>query len=221
MGDESEGTQKLFALSAPLIDTLKKGKTLVVDELDSKLHPMIMRFINVLFHSTETNPNNAQLIFATHDTNLLNQRFFRRDQICFTEKDQYGSTDLYSLADYEWDEDSENSYKRDYFKGKYFIGELFLEKMMARDKPFTAIDYDTSISRKQYQDMLSALLKKPYQKNSETMYEDLQKSGGKQEDAINHAKTLLSIYGNKTDYADQNPSTTVHELVIALNDYLN
>jgi AAA15 family ATPase/GTPase len=131
MEDESEGTQKLFALSAPLIETLKKGKTLVVDELDSKLHPMIMRFIINLFHSTETNPNNAQLIFATHDTNLLNQRFFRRDQIFFTEKDQYGSTDLYSLADYEWDEDklsSENSYKRDYFKGKYgaipFIGEL-------------------------------------------------------------------------------------------------
>jgi hypothetical protein len=69
--------------------------------------------------------------------------------------------------------------------------------------------------------MLSALLNKPYQKNSETMYEDLQKSGGKQEDAINHAKTLLSIYGNKTDYADQNPSTTVHELVIVLNEYLN
>ncbi len=131
--DESEGTQKLFALSAPLIETLKKGETLVVDELDSKLHPMIMRFIINLFHSTESNPNHAQLIFATHDTNLLSQRFFRRDQICFTEKDQYGSTDLYSLADYEWDEDeqpSENRYKSDYFKGKYgaipFIGELKL-----------------------------------------------------------------------------------------------
>lgn len=81
--------------------------------------------------------------------------------------------------------------------------------------------YDTGISRKQYQDMLTAVLKKPYQKNSETMYEDLQKSGGKQEDAINNAKTLLGIYGNKTDYADHNPSTTVHELVTTLNDYLN
>jgi len=133
MEDESEGTQKLFALSAPLIETLKKGETLVVDELDSKLHPMIMRFIINLFHSTESNPNHAQLIFATHDTNLLSQRFFRRDQICFTEKDQYGSTDLYSLADYQWDEDelpSENRYKSDYFKGKYgaipFIGEFKL-----------------------------------------------------------------------------------------------
>ncbi len=131
MEDESEGTQKLFTLSAPLIETLEKGETLVVDELDSKLHPMIMRFIINLFHSTESNPNHAQLIFATHDTNLLSQRFFRRDQICFTEKDQYGSTDLYSLADYQWDEDeqpSENRYTRDYFKGKYgaipFIGEL-------------------------------------------------------------------------------------------------
>lgn len=131
MEDESEGTQKLFALSAPLIETLKNGETLVVDELDSKLHPMIMRFIINLFHSTKSNPNHAQLIFATHETNLLSQRFFRRDQICFTEKDQYGSTDLYSLADYQWDElPSENRYKRDYFKGKYgaipFIGELKL-----------------------------------------------------------------------------------------------
>jgi hypothetical protein len=63
----------------------------------------------------------------------LSHRFFRRDQICFTEKDQYGSTDLYSLADYEWDVDeqpSENRYKSDYFKGKYgaipFIGEFKL-----------------------------------------------------------------------------------------------
>jgi AAA15 family ATPase/GTPase len=133
MQDESEGTQKLFALSAPLIETLKKGETLVVDELDSKLHPMIMRFIINLFHSKKDNPNNAQLIFATHDTNLLSHRFFRRDQIWFTEKDQYGSTDLYSLADFKWDEDelrSENRYKHDYFKGKYgaipFIGELKL-----------------------------------------------------------------------------------------------
>jgi len=131
--DESEGTQKLFSLSAPLIETLEKGETLVVDELDSKLHPMIMRFIINLFHSKKDNPNNAQLIFATHDTNLLSHRFFRRDQIWFTEKDQYGSTDLYSLADFIRNEDEssdENRYKRDYFKGKYgaipFIGVLKL-----------------------------------------------------------------------------------------------
>jgi len=127
MEDESEGTQKLFALSAPLIETLEKGETLVVDELYSKLHPMIMRFIINLFHSKAD--NHAQLIFATHDTNLLSSRFFRRDQICFTEKNQYGSTDLYSLADYQLDDEpSEDRYKRDYFKGKYgaipFIGEL-------------------------------------------------------------------------------------------------
>jgi uncharacterized protein len=131
MENESEGTKKLFALSAPLIETLKKGETLVVDELDSKLHPMIMRFIINLFHSTQTNPKHAQLIFATHDTHLLSHRFFRRDQIYFTEKDQSASTDLYSLADYKWDETQQPSenYKHDYFKGKYgaipFIGELF------------------------------------------------------------------------------------------------
>jgi hypothetical protein len=82
-------------------------------------------------------------------------------------------------------------------------------------------DYDTDISRKQYQERLTAVLNKPYQKNSETLYEDLQKSGGNQKEAINRAKTLLSTYGSQTDYADHNPSTTVHELVITLNDYLN
>ncbi|KHD04970.1 hypothetical protein PN36_23650 [Candidatus Thiomargarita nelsonii] len=124
--NESEGTQKLFALSGPIIETLKNGNTLVVDELDSKLHPMIMRFIINLFNSSKENPNHAQLIFATHDTHLLSHRFFRRDQILFTEKDQYGSTDLYSLADYE--RTADDNYQSDYFKGKYgaipFIGKL-------------------------------------------------------------------------------------------------
>jgi uncharacterized protein len=119
---ESEGTQKLFALSAPIIDALEHGKTLVIDELDSKLHPFMMTFILNLFHSTEKNPKNAQLIFNTHDVNLLSKRFFRRDQIWFTEKNEYGATELYSLADFKdlTDEGINNeTFQNDYFQGRY------------------------------------------------------------------------------------------------------
>jgi len=125
---ESAGTQKLFALSGPLIETLKKGEVLVIDELDAKLHPMMMRFIIGLFHSQEQNPHDAQLIFATHDTQLLSPRFFRRDQIWFTEKTPYGSTELYSLADFDLDDKAD--FSSDYFQGRYnavpFIGDLRL-----------------------------------------------------------------------------------------------
>jgi AAA15 family ATPase/GTPase len=125
LSHESEGTQKLFALSGPLLDTLRGGKTLVVDELDIHLHPMIMRFLLNLFHSPEENPQGAQLIFVIHDTHLLTSRFFRRDQIWFTQKDLYGATLLSSLAHYEWDENvsltppGKDAYQRIYFQGGY------------------------------------------------------------------------------------------------------
>jgi len=123
---ESEGTQKVFALAGPLVDTLKEGKTLIIDEFDARIHPLISRAIVELFNSNETNPNNAQLIFMTHDTNLLSNRLFRRDQIWFAEKTRYGATDLYSLAEYKVRNDA--SFESDYIKGKYgaipYIGNL-------------------------------------------------------------------------------------------------
>jgi AAA15 family ATPase/GTPase len=123
---ESEGTQKVFALAGPLVDTLKEGKILVVDEFDTRLHPLISLKIVELFNSNETNPNNAQLIFITHDTNLLSNKLFRRDQIWFTEKNKYGATDLYSLAEYKVRNDA--SFESDYIKGKYgaipYVGNL-------------------------------------------------------------------------------------------------
>ncbi len=126
--NESAGTQRLFALSGPLIETLRKGEILVIDELDAKLHPMMMRFILGLFHSQEHNPHDAQLIFATHDTQLLSPRFFRRDQVWFTEKNPYGVTEIYSLADFDLDDDAD--FSRAYFQGLYnavpFIGDLRL-----------------------------------------------------------------------------------------------
>jgi len=97
---ESDGTQKLLALSAPIIETLISGEILVIDELDSSMHTELVYAIVKLFNSKETNPNHAQLIFTTHDTNLLNQELFRRDQIWFTQKDIYGASELYSLVEY-------------------------------------------------------------------------------------------------------------------------
>lgn len=116
---ESEGTQKLLALSGHFLDTLTQGQTLVVDELDTHLHPLMMRFLVNLFNSPENNPQEAQLIFVVHDTHLLTSRFFRRDQICFIEKNEFGVSDLYSLADSPWEIASDiEAYKRDYFQGR-------------------------------------------------------------------------------------------------------
>ncbi|KAF3887458.1 MULTISPECIES: AAA family ATPase [Nostocales] len=123
---ESEGTQKIFAMAGAIVDTLKDGKVLIVDELDTRLHVLISRAMVELFSSTETNSNNAQLIFMTHDTNLLSNKLFRRDQIWFTEKNKYGATDLYSLVEFKLQNDT--SFENDYIKGRYgaipFIGNL-------------------------------------------------------------------------------------------------
>jgi AAA15 family ATPase/GTPase len=123
---ESEGTQKIFALAGPIITALKEGEVLVIDEFDARLHPLISLAIIEMFNSKETNPNNAQLILTTHDTNLLSNKIFRRDQIWFTEKNRYGATDLYSLAEYKIRNDS--TFESDYIKGRYgaipYIGNL-------------------------------------------------------------------------------------------------
>jgi AAA15 family ATPase/GTPase len=121
---ESTGTQKMVALAEPLIDALSNGKILVIDELDTSLHPLITHKIIELFNGPD-NKNNAQLIITTHDTNLLSKKLFRRDQIWFTEKDKYGRSDLYSLVNFQVRKDA--SYEKDYLMGKYeaipFVGD--------------------------------------------------------------------------------------------------
>jgi hypothetical protein len=114
---ESEGTKKLFAMAGPLVGALKDGKVLVIDELDARLHPMMTREIVNLFNSKQTNPQHAQLIFTTQDTNLLDNRLLRRDQIWFTEKDRQGATQLYSLAEFKVRNDE--AFERNYIQGRY------------------------------------------------------------------------------------------------------
>ncbi len=127
---ESEGTKKVIELSGPLFDTLLNGKILLVDELDAKLHPILTRNIIMLFNDPQQNKKGAQLIFATHDTNLLNINYVRRDQVWFTEKDPQESTDLYSLVEFKDDEGikvrKDRSLAKDYINGRFgaipFIG---------------------------------------------------------------------------------------------------
>jgi len=128
---ESEGTKKLVALAGVLLTTLDQGGILIIDELDGRLHPLLTRRIIQLFHSNTANPHNAQLIFATHDTNLLTSRLFRRDQIWFTEKDAEQSTKLYSLVEFKLGGAkvrNDASFEKDYITGRYgaipFIGDL-------------------------------------------------------------------------------------------------
>ncbi len=118
--DESSGTSKFFALTGPILDVLENGYTLVVDELDSKLHSNLVCKIVSLFNSKELNKKNAQLIFNTHDTNLLSSGLFRRDQIWFTNKDKFGEAKLYSLANFKSDEVRKTEpFEDNYIMGKY------------------------------------------------------------------------------------------------------
>lgn len=121
--NESEGTNKIIDLSGPIFDTLKLGKTLIIDELDAKLHPLITMRIVELFNKPDSNPNNAQLIFATHDTNLLGEELFRRDQIWFTEKDELEQSDLYSLYEFNLPDGSkvrnDSNIEKNYIRGRY------------------------------------------------------------------------------------------------------
>lgn len=97
---ESDGTKKFFSFAGPWIDVLKNGRVLAIDELHDNLHPKLVKFLVELFHNTTTNPNNAQLIFTTHETSILNQEVFRRDQIWFCEKSDNQATRLYPLSDF-------------------------------------------------------------------------------------------------------------------------
>lgn len=126
--EESHGTQKLFAYAGPILDILREGKILVVDELDSSLHQKMVRFLINLIQNANLNKKNAQLIFTTHNTSLLDGDLFRRDQIWFMEKDQEQASHLYPLTDFNPRKDE--ALERGYLLGRYgalpFFGEFNL-----------------------------------------------------------------------------------------------
>jgi AAA15 family ATPase/GTPase len=98
---ESDGTLAYFSILGPLLDKLRDGTILLIDELESSLHPTLARELVRIFNSPELNPKGAQIIFTTHNTGLLDPNLLRRDQIWFTEKTREGSTSLYPLSDYQ------------------------------------------------------------------------------------------------------------------------
>ena len=125
---ESNGTRKMFHLFDFLMDALKTGMILFVDELDAKLHPLLTRYIINLFHNKDTNIGNGQLIYSTHDTVNLNKDTFRRDEIWFTEKNADGISELYALSDYILEDEetktgkkvrNDATYNKDYLTGRY------------------------------------------------------------------------------------------------------
>ncbi len=116
--EESEGTQKIFALAGPWLDALHSGNVVVVDELDNSLHPALVAFLVERFHDPEVNTKGAQLIFTTHDATILSQKSFRRDQIWFCERNSYQETQLYPLSDFKPRKDLENL-ERSYLSGRF------------------------------------------------------------------------------------------------------
>ena len=127
-GEESKGTRILIDSAGAWLNVLNNGEVILYDELDTSLHPLMTRFLIRLFHSRTTNPNNAQLIFTTHDTSLLDGDLFRRDQVWFVEKDEKSASHVYPLSDFSPRKDE--ALERGYLKGRYgalpFIGELKL-----------------------------------------------------------------------------------------------
>ncbi len=129
---ESRGTQTLFEVGLPVLRALNTGSVLVIDELESSLHPALARYIVDLFNNPKTNPKNAQLIFTTHDTNLLGNTLgdpeLRRDEVWLTEKDKDGATVVYPLTEFKPRKDE--NMERGYLQGRYgaipFLGNFSL-----------------------------------------------------------------------------------------------
>ena len=118
MAEESDGTNSYFKLIGVVKKVLDEGTLLIVDELDAHLHPLLTKHLVSLFNSVEFNPNGGQLIFTSHNTNLLDLDVLRRDQIWFTEKDeQTAATDLFSLYDFSIRKDAK--VEKGYLIGRY------------------------------------------------------------------------------------------------------
>jgi hypothetical protein len=119
--EESHGTRTLLQLALPILRTIQRGRLMVVDELEPSMHPNPAEHIVRQFNDLEINTHNAQLIFSTHDTNLLGtlsgEPALRRDQVWLTEKEATGATVLYPLTDFK--PRKEENIERGYVQGRY------------------------------------------------------------------------------------------------------
>ncbi len=118
--EESNGTQNFLSILGPVINVLNEGRVLFIDEFDNSLHPILTKFIVDLFESAVINKNNAQLIVTTHDTSLLSYKDeFIKDQFWFTEKDEFGSAKLFSLADFKTGIRNDTEFSKKYLEGRF------------------------------------------------------------------------------------------------------
>jgi len=125
---ESSGTKKALQISGAILSTLMKGNVLIIDEIEANMHPIMTLDTINLFLNKEINKYGAQLIFTTHDTNLLSYANLRRDQIYFAEKNKWESTEIYSLSDFKYLNDLDGSTAKErpdtdkekrYIEGRY------------------------------------------------------------------------------------------------------
>ena len=123
LSEESSGTKKLFGLLPFIAMSLLEGTTLVIDELDAKLHPVLLRYIIMLFNDMESNRKGAQLIFTSHDLSTMNNEVFRRDEIWFVAKGNSQNSKLYSLVEFKNDKGEsirkDAKFDKQYLEGKY------------------------------------------------------------------------------------------------------
>ncbi|MCC2877497.1 ATP-binding protein [Lachnoclostridium pacaense] len=123
LSDESSGTKKLFELLPFIADGLASGTTLVIDELDAKIHPVLLRHIIMMFNDMEINRHGAQLIFTSHDLSTMNSEVFRRDEIWFVAKGNRQNSKLYSLVEFKNDKGEsvrkDAKFDKQYLEGKY------------------------------------------------------------------------------------------------------
>jgi hypothetical protein len=115
--DESRGTQMMFLAAGAWLKVLDQGEVILFDELETSLHPLIIRYLVDLFHSPVSNPRHAQLIFSTHNTSLLDMDLFRRDQIWFVERGQKAASRLYPLTEFKPRQGE--ALERGYLRGRY------------------------------------------------------------------------------------------------------
>ena len=123
LSSESSGTRKMLMLYVELKRIMTVGGVIFIDEMDAKLHPLLIRYILIMFHDSKLNPHNAQLVFSTQEVFTLSKENLRRDEIWFVDKNDCGESDLYSLVDYVDEENKKTrndaSYGKDYILGRY------------------------------------------------------------------------------------------------------
>lgn len=118
LSDESDGTRKLMSIAPAIESVLRKGGLILVDELEKELHPKLINYIVAKFQSKNTNPNGAQLIFTTHNTELMNMELIRKDQLYFADKSRKdGASELYSISDFSTK--TADNIRKGYIAGKY------------------------------------------------------------------------------------------------------